>query len=336
VRRLYFLFLDGVGLGEEDPARNPLFAAQRAGLLPTLDGLLDGAPLARATGRLSTATSELLPVDAQMGIPGRPQSATGQAALITGVNAPARLGEHYGPRPDDRVRAVIDEGTIFSRLKAAGLHTWFVNAYPERFFETVQRGKRLLSAIPYAVTQAGQPLPTYDDLAAGRALSADFTGEGWRSELGYSDAPVYSPFEAGEALARIGLSTHLTFFEHWLTDLLGHDQAHVRAIDNFARIDGVLAGLLVALDAAGALEESLIVLAADHGNVEETSHSRHTENPALGLLLGATTAQRKAIAGRIHALSDLAAPLEDFLQPTAAHHPAAPPDESAVLSPSAE
>jgi len=311
VRRVFFLFLDGVGLGADDPATNPLVAAQRAGLLPTLDALLEGAPLCGPTGRVSTAAAELIPVDAQMGVPGRPQSATGQAALITGRNAPLQLGEHYGPRPDQRVRDLLDTGTIFSRLRAAGLRTWFINAYPERFFETVNRGKRLLSAIPYAVTQAGQPLPTYDDLAAGNALSADFTGEGWRSELGYSEAPVYSAFEAGRKIAAIGSNHHLTFFEHWLTDVLGHEQAHAQAMDNFARFDTVLAGLLAGLDECGDLDDALIVIAADHGNVEDCSHSRHTENPALGLLLGA---QRQAIAPQIRMLSDFAAPLEAFLQ----------------------
>ncbi len=310
MRRVYFLFLDGVGLGPDDPAANPLFAAQRGGQMPMLDALLERRPATRATGRLSTATAELIPVDAVMGVSGRPQSATGQAALISGVNASARLGEHYGPRPDARVRAVLNEGTIFSRLSHAGLASWFVNAYPERFFESVNRGKRLLSAIPYAVAQAGQPLPTVQDLLAGRALSADFTGEGWRTELGYQNAPVYTPFEAGRQLAQIGLNYRLTFFEHWLTDVLGHEQALARAIDNFARIDAVLSGLLTGLEQAGALDDALIVVAADHGNVEDCSHPRHTDNPALGLLLGSG---RREAARRIFALNDFAAPLEDFL-----------------------
>jgi hypothetical protein len=324
VRRVWFLFLDGVGLGADDPQHNPLIAAQRAGLLPTLDALLEGAPLAASTGRLSTSQTELIPVDAQMGIAGRPQSATGQAAIVSGLNAPARLGEHYGPRPDDRVRALLDEGTIFSRLAGAGLRSRFVNAYPAGFFEAIQRGKRLLSAIPYAVTQAGLSLPTTDDLVAGEALSADFTGQGWRRELGVANAPLYTPFEAGEKLAALGLSSHFTFFEHWLTDVLGHNRAHARAMETFACIDGVLAGLLHGIEQAAAVADSLIVIAADHGNVEECSHSRHTENPALGLLLGA---QRQAVAAQVTALNDYAAPLEDFLRPQAARNapPAAAP-----------
>jgi hypothetical protein len=303
MRRVLFLFLDGVGLGPDDPDTNPLAVRGR---YPTLDALLEGCAPVAATGRRSTAHAELVPVDARLGVPGRPQSATGQAAILTGVNAPARLGEHYGPRPDARVRALLDEGTLFSRLHAAGCTTCFVNAYPQRYFDAVARGKRLLSAIPYAVTQAGQPLPTYADLAAGTALSADFIGEGWRTELGYTDAPVYTPEEAGRRLGRIAQAHDFTFFEHWLTDVLGHERALARAVENFARIDGVLAGLLESVY----LDETLVIIGSDHGNVEDCQHSRHTENPALGLLLGA---ERARLAPRLQALTDFAPLILDFL-----------------------
>jgi hypothetical protein len=45
---------------------------------------------------------------------------------------------------------------------------------------------------------------TYEDLVAGRALSADFTGEGWRTMLGFPDAPVMNPREAGRKLDLAG------------------------------------------------------------------------------------------------------------------------------------
>ncbi len=241
MRRVIFLFLDGVGLGSDDPAVNPLAAAE---LYPTLLALMDGHPLTAASGRMTTPHAELIPTDAHLGIPGRPQSATGQAAIVTGANVPARLGRHYGPRPNQAVRDVIDEGSIFSRLRDRGQSSFFCNAYPEGFFAAVNRGKRLLSAIPYAVTQAGQVLPDHEDLRAGRALSADFTGEGWRTQLGYADAPVYSPQEAGRKLWELAQPHHFVFFEHWMTDILGHKQAHAEAVANFQVIDGFLAGLM--------------------------------------------------------------------------------------------
>lgn len=301
MRRVIFLFLDGVGLGSDDPAQNPLATSY-----PTLSRLLDGHTPVQSTGRLSTAHAELIPTDAQMGIPGRPQSATGQAALVSGVNAPQRLGEHYGPRPDERVRAILEESNIFADLHSRMRSTYFCNAYPQRYFDAVQRGKRLLSAVPYAATRGGQNLPDYADLAAGRALSADFVGQGWRDELGYADAPVYSPIEAGAQLWRIAWNYHFTFFEHWLTDVLGHGQALEKAIANFQVFDGFLAGLLAAAD----LEQTLIIITSDHGNVEDCSHGKHTENPALTLLLGS---HRREVAEGVTALNDFAPRIVDFL-----------------------
>lgn len=303
MRRVIFLFLDGVGLGENDASLNPLVA----GIYPTLTALLDGAPLVAATGRLSTRDAELIPTDAQMGIAGRPQSATGQAAILTGINAPQRLGEHYGPRPDNRVRAVIDEGNLFRRVQEQGQHFYFCNAYPSGYFAAVARGKRLLSAIPYAATTAGQALLTAGDLREGRAIAADFTNRGWRAHLGYTDTPVHTPEEGGAFLWHLAQPYDFTFFEHWYSDELGHHQDIAGAIANFGVFDAFLGGLL----AAAELEETLIIVASDHGNVEDCSHGKHTENPALTLVLGA---ERQAAAAQIHALTDFAPVVLNFLR----------------------
>ncbi|GIV69312.1 alkaline phosphatase family protein [Caldilinea sp.] len=301
-RRVILLFLDGVGLGEDDPAINPL----AGDAYPTLRALLDGRRLVAQTGRLSTADAELIPTDAALGVPGRPQSATGQATLLTGVNAAQHLGEHYGPRPDARLRALLDEHSIFLRLSQAGRSPYFCNAYPQRYFDAIRRGRRLLSAIPYAAVVAGQALLTYEDLCAGRALSADFTGEGWRSELGYPDAPIYSPREAGHALWRLSAPYDFVFFELWQTDLLGHAADRQGAIAFFQRFDAFLAGLLEVVD----LARTLIIVTSDHGNVEDCSHGKHTANPALTLLLGA---ERQMHAASISSLADFAPIILRFL-----------------------
>ncbi len=302
MRRVLFLFLDGVGLGSDDPAINPLARAA----LPTLRGLIGGRPLTGSTGRYSNGLAHLLPTDAQLGIPGRPQSATGQAAILTGVNAPARLGEHYGPKPNQRVRDILDEASLFARLNRQGLPSYFCNAYPQRYFDAVQRGKRLLSAVPYAATVGGQALLTADEMRAGTALSANFTGEGWRTELGYTDTPLYTPEEAGAQFWQIAQPYRFVFFEHWLTDLLGHRQDLPGAVENLQRIDGFVAGLLAAAD----WQQTLLIISSDHGNIEDCSLRTHTENPALTLLYGA---QSGPYADRIHRLDDFAGVVEDFL-----------------------
>ncbi len=304
MRRVIFLFLDGVGLGAADPTINPL----AIGPYPTLDHLLAGHQLLAATGRLSTPWAELIPADANLGIAGRPQSATGQTAILTGINAPQQLGEHYGPRPDDRVRVILRRHNLFGQLRAHGLRTFFCNAYPQGYFDAVNRGQRLLSAIPYAATVAGQALPTAYDLYTGRALAADFTNQGWRDHLGHPDAPVYNAVDAGTQLWQIAQGYHFTFFEHWQTDVLGHRGDLRAAVANFQCFDGFLAGLLAAAD----LTQTLIIVASDHGNVEDCGHGKHTTNPALTLLLGAA---RQAYAAQIRGLDDFAALIMDFLQP---------------------
>lgn len=302
MKRVILIFLDGVGLGEDDPSINPLVAGE----YKTLRAFLEGAALVAATGRLSTAQAELIPTDAHMGVSGRPQSATGQAAILTGINAPQRLGEHYGPRPDARVRAVIDEGNLFRRLRERGQKFFFCNAYPQGYFAAVKRGKRLLSAVPYAATSAGQALLDADDLRAARAIAADFTNRGWREHLGYTDTPVYTPEEGGALVWQLAQPYDFLFFEHWYSDELGHHQELARAVANFEVFDRFLGGLLAAAD----LAETLVIVASDHGNVEDCSHGKHTENPALTLLFGA---ERGTAAARIHKLTDFAPVVMDFL-----------------------
>jgi phosphopentomutase len=241
-----------------------------------------------------------------MGVAGRPQSATGQASILTGINAAQRLGEHYGPRPDARVRAVIDEGNLFARLRQKGCSTFFCNGYPERYFAVIRSGKRLFSAIPYAVTSAGQALGDHHDVIEGRAISADFTNQGWRTELGYQTTPLYSPQAAGEWIAHHARQHHLLFFEHWLTDVIGHNSDLEAAVANFQVIDGVLAGLFEAVD----WRNTLLIVTSDHGNVEDCSHGKHTENPVLTLLAGV---QRQQAAERIHSLADFVPVVEQVL-----------------------
>ncbi len=301
-RRVIFLFLDGVGLGNDDPATNPLARAH----LPTLHDLLDGAPLTAASGQVSTTQATLTPLDARLGVPGRPQSATGQAALLTGRNAPQLVGEHYGPRPHAPVRALVQQGTLLSRVRDAGKRFSFVNAYPPSYFDVVNRGKRVLSVMPLAAVAAGQALCTHEDLLAGRAFSADFTNQGWRTHLGFADAPLLAPAQAGRNLAAQAQQLDLVLFDHWLTDVHGHEQQMEPAVANLETFDSFLAGLIEASD----LAHTLIVVTSDHGNVEDLSTRNHTMNDVPGLFIGAGHA---ALAAQTRDLTHLASALSQAL-----------------------
>ena len=294
---ILFLFLDGVGLGSDDPGVNPFARA----VTPVLEALLGGKRLLLSSAPLENERATLLALDARLGVEGMPQSATGQAALLTGQNAPARLGYHYGPKPDPATAAIIQNGNLFSRLKQAGRRAAFLNAYPPRYFASIQSGRRMYSAIPLAAASAGVPLLTQEDLRQERAVSADFTAQGWREHLGLADTPVITPYQAGQRLARLAQQHDFSMFEYWLTDYAGHGQEMLAACALLQTFDQVLAGLLDAWDD----RRGLALVTSDHGNLEDLSTRRHTLNPVPALLIGAPGLRREFARG-VEDISDVA------------------------------
>jgi hypothetical protein len=301
--KFLFLFMDGVGLGTSDPEVNPLAAAE----MPNLTALLDGQRLVNGVPPLEAARASLLALDAVMDVPGLPQSATGQASLLTGKNASWQVGRHYGPKPNQAVRDVLAEGTIFSALAQAGYQAGLLNAYPDQYFDAITSGKRLYSAIPQAVTDAGIQLKGQTELFAGQALSADFTGEGWRDRLGLSDVPVYSPEEAGATLAVLTTELDLAFFEFWPSDYAGHRQNWEDALALLTHFDRVLGGLLAAWDD----QAGLVLITSDHGNIESMDTRRHTTNPVPALVIGAPALRQKFIRNML-TLADVAPAIIQF------------------------
>ncbi|MFZ5878107.1 MAG: peptidase [Chloroflexota bacterium] len=291
--RVLFLFLDGIGLGADDPEINPFSHAD----MPTLQGLLDGRRLLADSAPFVNGRASLLALDAGLGVSGPPQSATGQAVLLTGRNIPAELGYHYGPKPNPAVASTLADGGLFGRLTSAGRTCALLNAYPPRYFDGIGSGKRLYSSIPLAVTNAGLTLFTEADFFAGRGLSADFTGQGWRDLLGYAETQVLDPQAAGGKLAALAAQYDFAFFEYWASDYAGHKQDMPWAVRQLETFDGVLAGLLDAWN----LDEGLILLTSDHGNMEDLSVRRHTSAPVPALVIGRSDAREKFTAG----LSDL-------------------------------
>lgn len=292
---VHIFFLDGVGLGGPDPAENP-FAAAR---LPNLTRLLGEEWYLAGRGPVVGSRASLAPTDATLGLPGRPQSATGQATILTGRNVPALVGEHYGPKPNGAVAGVIRAGTLFSEVTAAGGRAALLTPYPEGYFAAIDSGKRLLSAVPLAATTAGLALMTADDLRAGRAVSPDFTAAGWRDHLGYADVPLLSPAEAGRQIAALAATYDFSFFEHWPTDQAGHRGPFDEAVAHLELIDAALGGLLAAWDD----DRGLLIITSDHGNLEEKGHRQHTRNAVPTILVGRDHA---AHAAAIHDLTDIA------------------------------
>ena len=275
---IHIFFMDGVGLGGPDPAVNPFVSAA----MPNLRDLLGDGWYLAGRGRLTTACASLAPTDANLGVDGRPQSATGQATILTGRNVSRLIGEHYGPKPNGAVSDVIREGTLFHEVVHAGGRAALITPYPEGYFAAIESGRRLLSAVPLAATSAGLPLMGADELRAGRAVSPDFTGDGWRNHLGYNDMPALSLRDAGRQIATIASQYDFSFFEHWPTDQTGHRGTLDEAVAHLETIDAVMGGLLEAWDEA----RGLLIITSDHGNLEEKGHRQHTRNPVPTILFG--------------------------------------------------
>jgi hypothetical protein len=300
---VHLFFMDGVGLGGPDPAVNPFVTAN----LPHLTGLFgEGWYLNKPNGRITTPRATLVPTDATLGVPGRPQSATGQATILTGRNVPGLIGAHYGPKPTPEIAAIIREGTLFQEVVAAGGRAALLTPYPARYFDAIASGRRLLSAVPLAATSAGLSLMTADALRRGEAISPDFTGQGWRDHLGYDDMPIFTLAEAGRQIATIAPAYQFSFFEHWPSDQVGHRGTLAEAATHLETLDTVLGALIRAWDD----QAGLLIITSDHGNIEEKDQRQHTTNLVPTILAGPDHA---ALAGQITDLADIARVVRQYL-----------------------
>jgi hypothetical protein len=301
-RYVLLFFMDGVGLGGDDPEVNPFLNAD----LPHLTRLLEPHWFLQRETPLIAARASLIPTDAGLGVAGRPQSATGQAALLTGRNVPRLVGGHYGPKPNEAVAEQIRRGTLFHEVVAAGGNAALLTPYPQGYFDAIASGRRLYSAVPLAATSAGVRLRTADDLRRGRAVSPMFTGQAWRDHLGYDDIPLLSLPEAGRRIAALAADHTFSFFEHWPSDRAGHRGTMEAAAEHLEMLDTVLGALIEAWDD----DRGLLIVTSDHGNIEAKDRRQHTENPVPTLLVGGRHAE---YAAQLRDLTDVAAIARDFL-----------------------
>ncbi len=286
------VFLDGFGLGEPDEIKNPYVTAHT----PFLDEILGGHFLYRREDPLITPHAAMIPTETGLGIPGLPQSASGQTTLWTGVNAAARVGFHVNGYPTGPLIKILEEASIFKRLKDSGKRVAFANAYRPEYFEQVARRRRRHSTSTVAALSAGLTLRTLDDLRCGRAVYQDITNE-ILSSLGY-EVPVISPEEAGARLARLAAGYDFTLFEYFQTDITGHRQDFPRAQRLFGLLDAFLKAVADHLDP----REFLLLVVSDHGNIEDLSAGAHTVNPVPTLIIGREAGR---FCGLVNSLEDI-------------------------------
>jgi len=296
--RLLFVFLDGVGIGEGDAARNPFARA----LLPTLQRLTGGRLPTLTTPRVDAPDASAFPLDATLGVDGIPQSGTGQATLLTGENAAHLFGRHFGPWTPVRLRPLVEERSVLRVARGAGRAVAFANAYPRGW--PGRNGSRRVAGPPLAARGAGLLDRHEEALGRGAAVSSEIVNDGWRRHLGHDWLPVISEEEAGRNLAGIAAEADLTLYAHYATDTAGHRGGMEGAVAALERVDRFLGGILAALP-----DDVTLLLASDHGNVEDVTRE-HTLNPALGIAAGPGA---RRLADNMRSLVDVTPAVLDHL-----------------------
>lgn len=293
-RRVLLVFVDGIGVASPGPL-NPFAQVPLAVLAPLVD---PRAALPRGGRAVLT--------DATLGVPGLPQSATGQTTILTGRNAAQAAGRHVHGFPGPTLRAILRESSLFLPLARAGRPARFLNAFTEPYrsvLEAAPPGEtpgrvngRPISATTHAARAAGLALCGPADLEAGRSLFHDFTNEALRAR----GLPVArrTAREAGAILAAACRPYDLALYEYFLTDVAGHAADLAAGVEQVRRLEAFLAALVSALD-----DETLLVVVSDHGNLEDLSTHTHTRNPVATLLVGPGAG---AAASTIRSLVDVA------------------------------
>ena len=277
------VFIDGLGIGTRGPS-NPL------------DNLENAAPLAvfQNEPHESFLDGVVVPTDPCLGVEGRPQSASGQTTILTGVNAPAQLGYHKQGFPNKPLLEIISANSIFRQLIEAGIEpVTFANAYTDPFFT---ERPRWISATTAAVEAAGMTFRSIADLKNDDAVFMDFTNR-LLIERGV-DVSERTEEQAAEVLARITSKNRFTLYEYFITDKVGHAQDMSLAKTILTSLARFIREVLVRLD----LRRTTVILTSDHGNIEDLSSRNHTLHAVPTIVWGA---QREPAASRIKTLADI-------------------------------
>ncbi|TFG96076.1 MAG: hypothetical protein E4H13_12580 [Calditrichales bacterium] len=278
------IFVDGIGVGLDDPEVNPCCYSTTGIFYPGQIHLPHGGAF--------------FPLDARMGVPGLPQSATGQTAIYTGLNAPEIIGRHLYGFPNRELRQLLQRDSLFIRLGKHGYKCKFINAFRPVFFTTPE----VFSDRPLSVTTemnrfAGLDFCDFEEIRAGRALYHDFTN----SEIldkGF-DVPACSAQTAAQILVSESHKYDLLLYEYFLTDLAGHRGNLHSGIAEVVKVENLIQALLEKLD----LEQTSLLVVSDHGNLENMGTKSHTMNPAYFAVWDLFLKSAKL---RFHTLADVA------------------------------
>lgn len=249
--KILFVFVDGFGLGSDDPSVNPLLDPR----FPNLGKLLDSA----------------VPIDACLGVAGKPQSATGQASLLCGLNAPQAMGRHIEGFPPPSLKKLIEHENIFSKLRKLHKRPTFANSYwiddPHKI------PLRRQSVTTVMTLKALHGVRHKSELLSGQAVNHDITR--WTMHTRGYTGPLITAEEAAGHLLTVAGENDFTLFEYFITDRAGHSgdpELVFQCLETLERF-------LPRIAAFGNETNQLFLLCSDHGNIEDCTTKTHTGNP---------------------------------------------------------
>jgi len=311
MQRVIFIFIDGTGVGRAD-AGNPFFQAGSA-FLPFWQGAMrlpDGTPL--------TA------IDATLGMPGAPQSASGQTALFCGATAGEIGNRHVNGYPDRSLRAIILEKNILSSLAGMGVKARYLNAYPahDELFsarhvriqadgrlwfsaEFPEKFKRLISVTSCMLLASGQKPFGATDIRKRRSLYQDYSNRQLIAQG--MDIPEYSPLQAATIIANAAKRLDFILYEYFQTDIYAHRRPFADCLTLIRDLNDLIKNLLSHLDK----KRDTLVLTSDHGNLEEFHLRGHSRNPVPLLAWGR---HGEFLRAKIRNLSDVTPAILDLFR----------------------
>lgn len=288
---ILLVFIDGLGLGTNNPEINPL-----ARFKPRFFQDIFGKTLCEDLGKILAPSACMIPTDANLGVEGLPQSATGQTAIFTGVNAPKVMERHIAGFPGPSLSHIIFEHGIMKKLLHNGYRVTSANMYTPDYLDLVAKRKRRHSVTTLLILGAGLPLRSTMDMLSSKAVYQDITNEMLFSR-GVANIPKVSPEIAAKRLIGLSLQYDFTVFEYFQTDRCGHKQNWSYAEKILRNIDEFLSTIYI-----NTPSDMLVIVTSDHGNFEDFGTRMHTRNPVPTLLWGT---QCEKIAAKIKDLTDL-------------------------------
>ena len=276
---IFFFFIDGIGFGEDNIEINPFALFAKSFFLPLAN-------------KIYTSKGIYIRTDACLNTPGLPQSATGQTALWTGINAAEILNRHISGFPTSTLKSIIKKHSIIKILTENGFKADFINCYRPTYLEKIKKNKKFpVSTSTHLQLASGRELKTVYDLLKKRSLYMDISNELLNPYIKPSLHLEYeSYYQKGNDIFKNLKDYDFCLFEYFLTDMIGHERNWQKAKDIITNlleefIKGLIDGLNPNIDQ--------LIISSDHGNFEDFSTKTHTRNDVPTFLYGRYTEQMK-------------------------------------------